>query len=127
MVASTSDSSGNDTKPRGRRRVSRVNYAEDLSFYDTTVFSNGSDISVSASKSISEKSVTLVSKSANSVTKKDQINGSTGVDNEDVPLNWQPKQPDNAMLNIIDFSNAVVKPDGILYLRDGTTYSPEGT
>lgn len=127
MVASASDSSSNGTKPRGRRRVSRVNYAEDLFFDDTTVFSNGSNTSGSASKSIPEKLVTLVSKPTNSVTKKDLVDGSTGVNSEDVPLNWQPKQPDNAMLNIIDFTNAVVKTDGILYLRDGTTYSPEGT
>ena len=61
------------------------------------------------------------------VPQRDLLNGSTGMNVDSVPLNWQPKQPANALLNILDFTNAVVKADGILYLRDGTTFSPEGT
>ena len=55
MVASTNDSSSNGTNPRGRRRVSRVNYAEDLSFDDGMAFSTELNATVSAGKLASEK------------------------------------------------------------------------
>jgi hypothetical protein len=126
MVASTSDSS-NGTKPRGRRRVSRVNYAEDLSFDDGVAFGSELNTMVSAGKLVSEISPTVTGKSANFVAQRDLLNGSTELNVDGVPLNWQPKQPENALLDILDFTNAVVKADGILYLRDGTTFSPEGT
>lgn len=127
MVASTNDSSSNGTNPRGRRRVSRVNYAEDLSFDDGMAFSTELNATVSAGKLASEKTPPVIGKSATSVPQRDLLNGSTGMNVDSVPLNWQPKQPANALLNILDFTNAVVKADGILYLRDGTTFSPEGT
>lgn len=127
MVASTSDSSSNGTKPRGRRGVSRVNYAEELTFDDGMTHGSELNTTVSAENLVSEKSPTVTGKSATSVAQRDLLNGSTGLNVDGLPLNWQPKQPENALLDILDFTNAVVKADGILYLRDGTTFSPEGT
>ncbi|ODQ67238.1 hypothetical protein NADFUDRAFT_49675 [Nadsonia fulvescens var. elongata DSM 6958] len=45
--------------------------------------------------------------------------------NERIPSNWQPRSiASDRLTGILDLEDSVIKPDGKLYLHDGSNYSP---
>lgn len=135
-MASSQDSLESGTASRTRRRVSRVNYAEDTSFDDSLLNTEPtSETSKPASnmpplldkvlKSSSSKSTSLV-------VRKEPAPGPQSKRDRDMalekfPMNWQPKRsPSSSLLTMLDFGSATVKADSCLHLADGSVFSPEG-
>lgn len=133
-MAAIQDLSEGGSSSRTRRRVSRVNYAEDTSF-DEGIADPTDDLSESnlGNPSLPGKVLKLVSvKQASLPAKKDNLLGQSSKRGNDtalekIPMNWQPKYTSaNSMLGMLDFHFATIKSDSSLHLADGTIFSPEG-
>lgn len=130
-MASTHESAESIQSARTRRRVSRVNYAEDTALDDTL-----QNMEISTEQPTDDPALSVlptktpkVSKITNMIGKKDSaLPNKRDMDAmiDKFPMNWQPKiPPANPMLAMLDFRGATVK-DSKLHLSDGTVFSPEG-
>lgn len=134
-MASTQDTSETSSASRNRRRVSRVNYAEDNSIDETLTDGSlvHSELLPPTTDLLDNSSKDLLSKVPSGFIKPDlaaTIKRDRDALLEKVPLNWQPTvSPKIAMLAMLDFNGAIMVSDSTqthLHLADGTVFSPEG-
>jgi hypothetical protein len=115
------DEGANSTGSRSRRKVSRVNYAEDSNVEEVSERSSSiSSVSTAATGSTGtggpgrgRKKNTEAKRERDSVT-------------DNFPMNWQRRILAGERLSAtMDYSGARMA-DGILYFKDGTTLEPDG-
>lgn len=105
---------------RSRRKINRVNYAEDApQVYEEHPESNG------ASTKTNGHGNGHGGRRRGPGAKRDREKSPSSNDN--FPLNWQRRIPLGEEVTAVkDFDGAKVKDDGILYFNDGTTLAPQG-
>jgi hypothetical protein len=111
---------GATTPARSKRKVKTVNYSDDNAFDQMQERANEA-AALAATKPATRRGG--APKGSRAVRR--------DVDLEDVevsfPMNWQRKIPAGERLSsVMDFEDAVLKDDGKLYLRDGSTMGPDG-
>lgn len=124
-MESVNESDGQSAN-RSRRRVSRINYAEDNAPDESPNTYQPEELSNKSSPGSTDE-FKGVKKSLAHITKQ-QHGSKRGLSGtEDFPMNWQPKTSiETSGLAMLDLKDATVELDNSLHLADGTVYSPEG-
>jgi hypothetical protein len=107
---------------RSRRKISRVNYAED--------FNNEEDLTIEEEVKVVNSSAkngsTAPGSSSSSKVKRKSSKESSPSAPDNFPLNWQPKRPrGESTSQVMDFEDATVE-NGVMTLSNGETLAPEG-
>lgn len=111
----------NSTGSRSRRKVSRVNYAEDSNVEE--VSERSSSIS---SVSTAATSTTTTGGPGRGRRKNTEAKRERDSVTDNFPMNWQRRIPAGEKLSAtMDYSGATVA-DGVLYFKDGTRLEPDG-
>lgn len=118
-------SSESDTQAnRSRRRMSRINYAEDESADEP--------YNVDTTEEIKNGAPTNGTKRRPGRPPASSLKNVVGVKRDSVesvtfPSNWQPHtSPKASRLALLDLKGATIESDNSLHLRNGAIFSPEG-
>lgn len=133
---------------RSRRKLSRVNYAEDFNNEDelgieeassttATAAANSSRVASSEVLSANKTNSSSPSSSSSSFSsspvstvsaklKRKSSKETSPLSNDNFPLNWQPKlRAGESISQVMDFEDATMK-NGIVTLANGETLAPDG-
>ena len=117
-----------ETEPavsRSRRKVTRVNYAEDNSSLDDLSLASAPASSSKQPKSSAKK--TALNNSGSIDSNNGNGNKSEPNSNSSFPMNWQRRIAANEKLStVIDYTDAKLEADGKIHLQDGMTLGLEG-